>query len=1229
MSTEVNDGNEETPKTGVNEEALQQDVLDERMDKVLNKKVRQLITICQKHGISYKGKKLEIARRLVEREDFDLIFGENDEDDSEDDEPKEEDKTFTSTPKPNQEDKTFTSTPKPKQDITFTQEQLNAIMVAFAKANVTENPTPHPSKKQNRLTFTSQVPMYQHSEFGISDYLKRLSLALEADDVEEDKKSHLLLLKMPEDIQRKLNNEFLGKPQLQSFQTLVATLERSHGRDNKVGAIRIKLLSFALDFSKDKFEESVKQLLTMVEIANPGIPPRVVKRLQKAELEMRTRGKMALWKLINESSDDEHIEVLVQRMVNANELHHQKFSSGKSKQSKAPPTTDQLKAKGGCVLHPKGNHTNEQCKFQERLKGASKDNQVNKVKASVLPEVSQKSLDIRIPININAGEGMKSVFTVGYVDSGAQVSIMENRLARQLEMELAPPRYPGLKTLGGNQLTPVASVKVDMKIGQRMISLVFEVVDAQLDVFSKVLIGSDVLSLLSANIQYGNLPALVVDGVTIPSLTVDDLNNRNKPVLSKVAEAAVEVENFIKSKFPNVISQHQFDLGKSIIPAQKIELMSGDIAPFRRYFPPQHYRKDALEYINQMVESGVCKPSFDAKFMFNLVCAYKPSGSIRLCLDLRPLNVLVKSFQYRSWSVKDFCREFQNFSYVSSIDLVQSYYQVPLCEEDLNLIGFRWGDNCYTMMRLPFGLKTWPQISQKIMDQMLLNTKARSYQDDIILPTSGSRDEHLAALADLLKVLETYGFKINLSKSKFMAQECTFLGYKFTPAGYTITDKYTKSISDFPMPNTLANLRKFRGVYGYVRTMIPKCYEIERPLNQCIAQLESKKIPKNTIIELPNDVQKAIRELKEKVIEITIMAFPKWDEVFYLEADASIYGYGAVLYQINESDNTKNVIGYYNKSTSPLKRKYPTTHLELRSISNALTYFREFLWGNMVIVRSDHKNLKSLIQSNLDPRLYKHINNINMYNIQVEWIQGSKNTIADALSRVPEVKFVSSQTLADIQQESPSDVRKKYLKRGGIYGKIDGEKFKPFIPDPKVYLLVEEVHKATHMPKERTLQFIKRFYEANEELIKKSVDEVYSSCLTCMKSIPTGCIKKKSTMKAVSPFPRSTYTLDIMGPLPQSMDDQGYRFLLMAVDTASRFYMLQPLRDIKSQDVLEGTLKCIYQYGKPWTIKLDNAKYFQAELFKNKLNDLGITLRYGTPYYHESQTLVENALQLV
>uniref|UniRef100_A0A0K0FWM9 SAP domain-containing protein n=1 Tax=Strongyloides venezuelensis TaxID=75913 RepID=A0A0K0FWM9_STRVS len=318
MSTEVPNGSGDTPKTGEND--LQQDNLDERMEKVLDKKVKQLIAICQKHGISYKGKKLDIARRLAGREDFEMIFGEDDEENGDYDELKEEDKTFTMTPKPN-------------QDVTFTQGQLNVIMEGFAKFKVAGNPTPQSVKKQNRLTFTSQVPMYQHSEFGISDYLKRLSLVLEADEVDEDKKSHLLVLKMPEDIQRKLNNEFLGKPQLQSFQSLVAALERNYGRDNKVGAIRIKLLSFGLDFSRDKFEESVKQLLNMVEIANPGIPPRVVKRLQKAELEMRTRGKMALWKLVNESIDDEHIEVLVQRMVNANEMHHQKFLSGKAKQS--------------------------------------------------------------------------------------------------------------------------------------------------------------------------------------------------------------------------------------------------------------------------------------------------------------------------------------------------------------------------------------------------------------------------------------------------------------------------------------------------------------------------------------------------------------------------------------------------------------------------------------------------------------------------------------------------------------------------------------------------------------------------------------------------------------------------------------------------------------------------------------------------------------------------------
>uniref|UniRef100_A0A0N5B360 SAP domain-containing protein n=1 Tax=Strongyloides papillosus TaxID=174720 RepID=A0A0N5B360_STREA len=215
MSTEIPKNNNETPRTGGNDNVLNEEIINERMKRIYGGNVVVLKAICQMLKISYQGKKVDVVRRLAQRPDFDVIFAEHADNDNTDNESEEGDETFTLAP-------------MPKETFDFTQDQLNAMVKAFTRATITEISMSHSMEKQNNFTFTSKIPIYQHSESGISGYLRRLSLALKADNVTEKKKSIILVLKMPEEIQRQLYSEFQGKPEIQSFQTLVAALERSY-----------------------------------------------------------------------------------------------------------------------------------------------------------------------------------------------------------------------------------------------------------------------------------------------------------------------------------------------------------------------------------------------------------------------------------------------------------------------------------------------------------------------------------------------------------------------------------------------------------------------------------------------------------------------------------------------------------------------------------------------------------------------------------------------------------------------------------------------------------------------------------------------------------------------------------------------------------------------------------------------------------------------------------------
>jgi hypothetical protein len=87
--------------------------------------------------------------------------------------------------------------------------------------------------------------------------------------------------------------------------------------------------------------------------------------------------------------------------------------------------------------------------------------------------------------------------------------------------------------------------------------------------------------------------------------------------------------------------------------------------------------------------------------------------------------------------------------------------------------------------RLPMGIKiNWYLMSFKTSCQSLSKiwNKLRqlSYLDDLLILTNSSFKDHLLKLEMALARLSTSGMKVNISISKFFAEEIEYLGYWIT-----------------------------------------------------------------------------------------------------------------------------------------------------------------------------------------------------------------------------------------------------------------------------------------------------------------------------------------------------------------------------------------------------------------------------------------------------------------
>ena len=113
---------------------------------------------------------------------------------------------------------------------------------------------------------------------------------------------------------------------------------------------------------------------------------------------------------------------------------------------------------------------------------------------------------------------------------------------------------------------------------------------------------------------------------------------------------------------------------------------------------------------------------------------------------------------------------------------------------------------------------------------------------------------------------------------------------------------------------------------------------------------------------------------------------------FDIHMDVSLLQLGTCI-----SQNGKP-IAFYSCKLKPAQTQYTTTERELLSILKVLKEFRNILLGQQIRVHTDHENLTYKTFNSdrvMQWRLY-----IEEYSLELQYIKGEKNVVADTLSRL-------------------------------------------------------------------------------------------------------------------------------------------------------------------------------------------------------------------------------------
>ena len=107
---------------------------------------------------------------------------------------------------------------------------------------------------------------------------------------------------------------------------------------------------------------------------------------------------------------------------------------------------------------------------------------------------------------------------------------------------------------------------------------------------------------------------------------------------------------------------------------------------------------------------------------------------MRICIDPKDLNRALGREHYPIPTVEEVVALFPKAKVFSVLDAKSGFLQIKLDYESSLLTTFNTPQGRYRWLRLPFGVKSAPEIFQKAMDRMLEGIEgANAIMDDILV----------------------------------------------------------------------------------------------------------------------------------------------------------------------------------------------------------------------------------------------------------------------------------------------------------------------------------------------------------------------------------------------------------------------------------------------------------------------------------------------------------------
>lgn len=433
--------------------------------------------------------------------------------------------------------------------------------------------------------------------------------------------------------------------------------------------------------------------------------------------------------------------------------------------------------------------------------------------------------------------------------------------------------------------------------------------------------------------------------------------------------------------------------GRTSLVTHDIEVTNTNPVNSKPYRMPPKRLAILEEEVKRMLDLGVIRES-ESDYNSPMIIVEAPGKDPRPCIDYRKLNAVTKDQVFPIPNIDERIEKVSAARYISTLDLVRGYWQVPLSERAQRYATFVTPFGTFAPTVLSFGLKNAPFCFSSLMSRVLrgMDDYAVPYLDDVAV-FSNSWEEHIEHLKSVLTRLQEAGLTVKPEKCQLGRREVSYLGHVVGNGLRRPSEIKLLAISGYPHPTTKTDVRAFLGLVGYYRQYIGEYSELASPLTDALRKTEPERVAWNDTRE------QAFQALKNALMSDPVLRSPDYSKEFIIQCDASNRGMGAVLCQKDDQENEHPIV-FVSRKLTCREEAYSASEKECACLVWAVQKLSCYVSGSKFIVETDHCPLTWLKNmSGKNGRLLRWSLALQQFSFEVRYKRGKLNSNADGLSR--------------------------------------------------------------------------------------------------------------------------------------------------------------------------------------------------------------------------------------